>query len=178
MWLACSSLGVQFEKKKIHSLTALEDFDSVIIAAGAFVHSLPELAHLKITPVKGQILEMVWPNNQPSLPHPFASQAYLLQNPEGKTCIAGATYEKAFADVTPNKTVAANEILPKINAFLPLFNDSMIVGCRAGVRASGPGHRPLVVNQGNNRWVITGMGSKGLLYHALYARELVLAMQN
>lgn len=175
LWLACEALGVQFEQKAVRSLAELDAFDHVVVAMGAASNSLPELAHIKITPIKGQILTLEWPEDVPSPPYPISSQAYLLKN--DNTCIVGATYERHFTSEQADEEYARSDILPKLHACFPALKTAKVVGCRAGVRASTARHRPLIVNVGKGRWVLTGMGSKGLLYHALFAKEIVDALQ-
>jgi len=173
LWKACATLGAQFELKKILSVSELHDFDRIFIAIGADTKSLPETAHLPIKVVKGQVLEFKWPKDLAPLPYPVNSQAYVLMNPSGASCVVGATYEKVFSSCDPDIEAAINEIMPKINAFMPHLTKDAIIDCRAGQRAVGPKHQPLLQKLNDRFWVLSGMGSKGLLYHALYAKELV-----
>lgn len=173
LWSACSSNGAQFVKQAIHSLKELENFDHIIVAMGAAAKSLPELSEIKVTPIKGQVLELSWPKNIPPVSYPISSQAYLMMQEGGKTCIAGATFERHFKITEPDPLSAWNEIMPKLQAFIPQMAHEIVIGCRAGIRASAPRHQPLTAKFGERQWLLTGMGSKGLLYHALYAEELV-----
>ncbi|HEV8051199.1 MAG TPA: FAD-dependent oxidoreductase [Parachlamydiaceae bacterium] len=175
LWKACTQSNVAFEKKAILSLSELKHFDKILVTMGAAVKSLPELNALKVTPIKGQVLEMQWPPGMPPLRLPISSQAYVLMQNDEKKCISGATYERNFQSEDPDLTTAVEEILPKLQTFLPAMTSSLIVGCRAGVRASAPRHQPLMQKIDEKSWVLTGMGSKGLLYHALYAEEMVSA---
>jgi len=177
LWNACARAGVSFEKKKIQTLVELNDYDIIIVTMGAAVKSLPELNSLKVTPIKGQVLDLNWPDNIPAPILPIASQAYLIMQPEGNKCIAGATYERHFTSELPELDSALHEIMPKLQAFLPAMNSGLVLGCRAGIRASAPRHQPLLAQINAKTWVLTGMGSKGLLYHALYAEELVNAIK-
>ena len=172
LFSACSRLGVTFHSREIVALGELDAFDHIIVATGAAAASFPELSHLRITPVKGQVLEIDWPEGMPPLPYPLSSQAYLLMAPGAGKAIGGATFEHHFSSVEPNISEAVEEILPKLQVFYPDLSRSSVTGCRAGVRASAPGHRPLSGRMGERLWVLSGMGSKGLLYHALYSAEL------
>lgn len=172
LWLACAEHGVQFQQQKIHSLKEVDSFDHVVVAMGAASNSLPELSHIAITPIKGQVLTLSWPENAALLPYPISSQAYLLMLPKEKRCIAGATFERDFEHEEPDEEYAKKNILPKIQAFFPEIDRAKVLTCRAGIRASTAHHHPLVINVGKGRWLLTGMGSKGLLYHALCAEEL------
>ena len=167
LWLACADSGAAFCKRKINSLEELKTFDKIMIASGAETNRFVETSALKITPVKGQILEIKHPAEHSNLLCAIASQGYIIQ--EGENLIAGSTYEKNFAKAEPDIDVAKREILPKMQLCLPELKHPLVTGCRAGVRASTPDHLPIIKQVDEKTWVLTGMGSKGLLYHALYA---------
>ncbi len=173
LWLACSQRGVKLECSFIKSLQELNSFDLIIAATGGLTKSIRELTHLPITEVKGQILEFAPPHTFSSLSLPLNNQAYLLQDPITKTFLAGATFEKNFSSTEPEPSVAIQEIMPRIKAFLPAFENVQILSCRSGIRASTPKHLPLIEKISPRCWTLTGMGSKGLLYHALYAERLI-----
>lgn len=172
LWKACSDRGVSFEKKKVQNLAELEGFNKVIVTMGAASKSLPELSEIKVTPIKGQVLDIEWPKGISAPLLPIASQVYVIMQ-EGGNCIAGASYERHFVEEGPDLETAIEEIMPKLQAYLPWIDSSMVKGCRAGIRASAPRHQPLLERIDGRTWLLTGMGSKGLLYHALYAEELV-----
>lgn len=179
LWQACLNTGrVTHKQMAVKSLMDLSEFDRVVITMGAAATSLPELAHLPIRSVKGQILEFRWPQGVMPLPYPVNSQAYLLMNPDNKSCIAGATFEREYMDEGPDRRVALNDILPKVQAFFPKLLADAVLDCRAGIRASTFGHHPLLVKASEKCWVLSGMGSKGLLYHALFAEELAAGLLN
>jgi glycine/D-amino acid oxidase-like deaminating enzyme len=173
LWIACADKGVVFEKRAIQSLSELDHFDRVVVTMGAAAKKLPELSKIKVTPIKGQILELQWPKTIPPLLLPISSQAYLIMKEGEGKCIAGATFERNFQTENPDLETALREIMPKLQAFLPELNASLVTECRAGVRASAPRHQPLMQMIDKRTFLLTGMGSKGLLYHALYAEELV-----
>jgi glycine/D-amino acid oxidase-like deaminating enzyme len=174
LFRACEIAGVILEKKTVNSLRELDDFDRIIVTAGAYVKNISELSELPITRIKGQAVEFAWPNNFPMPLYPISSQAYVLVDRKEKKCVAGATYERYFTSEDPDLQTALDEILPKLHNYLPEMTASLALGCRAGIRASAPKHQPLMKQINEKTWVLTGMGSKGLLYHALYAERLVL----
>lgn len=173
LWKACVNKGARFEKRHISSLIELKEYSTIISTTGALTKHIVELEPLPIKVVKGQILELEWPACTPALPCSLISQAYIVMKPNSKSCIIGSTYEKNFSDAHPNLSVAKNEILPKALAMLPALQKAKIMNCYAGLRAVTPDHLPLLKQIGSKEWVLTGMGSKGLLYHALMAQELV-----
>lgn len=172
LWKACEEKGAQLEKSKVTSLDSLRDFDQVILAAGASTNQFLSSPILPITPVKGQVIELSWPENLDPLPFALNSHAYLLMERKNKTCFAGATYERHFASEEVDVGVACREIIPKATVLIPLLQKSTIINCKAGIRASTPDHMPIIKKLSDNCWTITGMGSRGLLYHALYAERL------
>ena len=166
------------EAKLIHSLQELADFDAVIITTGAETLKIPELSTLPLKCVKGQVLELAWPENCLPLTCSLNSHVYLLMTEGGKSCLAGATYEKGFCEAISDIEAAKAEILPKVDALFPPLNGAAILNCFAGMRAVTPQHRPLMQQLSNRHWILTGMGSKGLLYHALFAKELAEIIMN
>lgn len=163
--------GIEFVKKRVEDLSS---FDAAVVTMGAATTSLPECSDLPIKPIKGQLLEFEWPFTP--LPFPVNSQAYMVGNPNRQSCIVGATFEKQFENEEPNLEVAMNELRPKYTALFPELEHCKVLGCRAGVRASTPDHRPICKQIGERQWVLAGLGSKGLLHHALYAEELAASI--
>jgi glycine/D-amino acid oxidase-like deaminating enzyme len=176
LWTACANEGVAFEKRRIRSLEEVNDFDKIIVTMGAAAKQLPELQHIKLTPIKGQLLELHWPEGVSPPLFPLSSQTYLIMKEGGTKCIAGATFERDFKTEGPDPEIALQEILPKLHPFIPELHSSLLIECRTGLRASTPGHLPLLQRINEKTWLLTGMGSKGLLYHALYADKLAKAI--
>lgn len=173
LWQACAQRGVKFERCLIQSLEELNTFDLTIVTAGAESQYLPELRDLKLRSVKGQLLELSWPKGLPPLSCTLNSHAYLLMGPTNDTCWVGATYEKEYQDVEVDIEFAKQDILPKAHRLFPPLQEATLLKCYAGMRAVTPQHLPFIKQLSDSQWVLTGMGSKGLLYHALYAQELV-----
>lgn len=171
LWQACAALGATFKKLQVTSLKELDEFDSIIMATGADSIRFPELSGLGLSIVKGQVLELEWPPSLPPLPFPLNSQAYLLMT-DPHTCLAGATFERGHVLPGPDSDVAEKDIMPKVAAMLPALKNARIKHCHAAYRAVTPNHLPAVEQLSPRLWVITGMGSKGLLYHALMAEKL------
>lgn len=171
LWLACQKYNATLEQIAIKNLKEIQDFDAIVVAMGASSTTFSELAHLPTIPVKGQVLELAWPD-LPPLPLAINSHAYMVMNQGNRSCIAGATYERNFTCISPNLEIAINDILPKVQAFLPGFGPSSVLECRAGIRASTPDHLPFARRINKQLWTLFGMGSKGLLYHSLFAEKL------
>jgi glycine/D-amino acid oxidase-like deaminating enzyme len=172
LWKACEARGGMFNLLSIQSLHDLKEFDAIVLTVGADIGRFPELKDIRITPVKGQILELAWPQHTPPLRYPINSQAYVLMSYDRTSCIAGTTFERDFRTSEPDLPFAKDQILSKISSLLPCLEGAEILACKAGIRASTPDRKPLIAEPLKNTWLLTGMGSKGLLYHAVYARKL------
>lgn len=170
LWLAVQKRGANHYAERIKNLIQLKDYSLIIVATGADIGSFPEFSGLKVTQVKGQLLEFV--GLEPP-PIPVNSEAYLLKSSDSQICIGGATYEKEFSSSDPDLEKAKTLLLPKLSALYPSIAQAKIKAVRSGLRASTKGHLPHIGKYGKNLYAITGMGSKGLLYHAFYAKKLV-----
>jgi glycine/D-amino acid oxidase-like deaminating enzyme len=180
LWQASlQTARAQLRQEVIQDLREISHFDQIICAMGAKSTAVKGLEALPLKPIKGQILQLKWPQKTPSLPLPLHSQAYLImQNKEH--CFLGATFERHFSSEALDVEFAKKELLPKAVEMIPALQDALIIDGRVGIRAATPNHLPFVQQLHPNCWAITGMGSKGLLYHALYAKQLaksVLALK-
>ncbi len=172
LWNACEACGAQLERYSVDSLDALTEFDAIVVTAGALTPLIPQLKGLPIHKVKGQLLQLEWPVGYAPLPLPVNSNVYCVMDAGGQTCFVGATYERGNVDATPDLKQATAELMPKICELLPFLADAKVVGVRAGLRGSTPGHLPIAKQVSANVWVLAGFGSKGLLYHALLAEQI------
>lgn len=172
LWKACEKKGALLEIQTVTSLNELKHYDAIVIAAGANILLFPELSTLPLTFVKGQVLELEWPQNLPKLSFALNSQAYVIMNEKQNTCLVGATFEKKYANSQPDIKIAQEDILPKAIAMLPGLESAYVIQCFAGLRVVTANHMPLIKKIGKKQWVLTGMGSKGLLYHALSAKQI------
>ena len=182
LWRACQEKGATLKQQGISQLIELKEFDCVIVTAGHSTNKFPELAYLPLRPVKGQILELEWPKNVEPITQSINSKGYLIPLKYKNTnfeqvnkykCLVGATFEKEFDDARPNRKLAQEKILPNITPIFPELAKAPILDCRAGIRSYAPNRLPFVKQINAKLWVNTGYGSKGLLYHALYSKNLV-----
>lgn len=173
LWLSCQSRGTYFEKHSIQSLCELDHFDLIIVATGAESLEIKELSTLPIHRLKGQILEFEWPKDVPPLSMAVTSQIYLIMSADNKTCIVGSTYEREYDSAEPDMERAKQLIIPELYTLFPPLRGAEPISCRAGFRASAPMHLPLVAQISPKCWAVTGLGSKGLLYHSMMSAELL-----
>ena len=147
-------------EKTIGTLDELDDFDKIILCIGA------SNQFYDITPVRGQLLEV---SGTPYPTAPISGQIYVI--PQKNYMIVGATYERG-----PHIQNAEETLLPKLRALLPHFKLEQVLSVKSAVRASTPDHMPFIRQINTKTWALAGFGSKGLLYHAYYAKQLSKAL--
>lgn len=169
LWQAAKEKGATKETREIRSLQDLDGFDAVVLAVGAATFRFPECRHLLLKTTKGQKLLCRWSKR---LPCSLLAQGHLTPTPDPSVCQIGATYERQFSSFDPEPEKAM-ELLEKVALFYPPARDFEVLGVQAGVRISPvTGYRPIVEKIAPKAWVFTGLGSRGLLYHALLGKEL------
>lgn len=175
--LACSKKGAVFIKKKIESFQELEDFDRIVIAAGAeTLRFFPELAP-QLSRTKGQVLLYSYPEGYPAPQHNLVAKGYVLNRKEKQMLIVGSTYERDYSSEDPDLEPALRELAPKLKTFIPNGAPLQSPSVRSAMRLGRKGHYyPLVRRMGEKCWVMTGMGSRGLLYHAYIGEQLAEAL--
>lgn len=174
LWEACRLQGVELRKQEVLSLQTLDkDFDLIIVAAGADCKQIEECKNLSLKKVKGQVLEFAWPTHLPPLSCALNSHVYMIMSEAGNSCLVGATYEKDLDSACVDVEKAKQELLPKAYELFPALQEMAIIHGYAGFRAVTPQRAPLAEQLSSKQWILSGMGSKGLLYHALYAKELI-----
>jgi len=166
LWQACALHGTQYHQKAVISQADLAAYDRILIAMGPLSKNFPALKHLPIQAVKGQILELKWPENVKPIPFSLISKKYIVMRPDQKSCFAGSTYEHKFTTPKPVKATAIQEIMPDLVTFFPSLEKAEILAVRAAFRASAPNHLPMVGKISDKFYFFTALGSKGLLYHA------------
>ena len=176
LWLACQRKGAIFNKKRILHLLDLKDFDTIILAAGSESNHISELKKLRLNPTKGQIIEYRWPDNIRPLPLPIVSRINIRMTHDNKACLVGSTYERDDWSLSPSIEKARLELEPKLFTLLPFLKKAPITNCLAGIRVTSPNRIPIAGHLKDNIWVLTGMGSKALIYHAWLAKKLAQAI--
>lgn len=170
------------------------EYTAVIICLGARADLLPELSgRLPLRKCRGVIAHMQLPEStrindigeSPSI----LSDAWLaVQN--SHSIYMGATWDWKSGNYSrvvsaEEASITLKELLPKASAIYPHIKDWVFSGAVAGVRAMPPltatnGSLPLLGcindfvtgndNHGAKFWLIGGLGSRGLLYHALLGK--------
>jgi glycine/D-amino acid oxidase-like deaminating enzyme len=161
LWKICDKRGVELKIQKIANLAELQGYDLIILAVGAGLRFFNEKENLKINFVKGQILTCAL---EKPLERSISSKVYTALTENRLQCHVGATYERDVIDEIPDQEKAIALLKPR----LPVKE------CRAGIRVTNPAHYfPIVQQIGPYHYVITALGSRGLLYHALMGSKLL-----
>lgn len=164
--LAKACIGAQFINEK---LPIFAGYDRYVIALGSAIADLP--CDLPLYFVKGQILICKRP---PWLTRSIIAKGYIALHEDPSLCFVGSTYERQFTSAEPNLEEAKQLILPKLFRFLPFKEELDVIECKSAIRVMNRhDYTPLMRQIGPHTWVLTAMGSRGLLYHAYYAKQLV-----
>lgn len=170
LFQACLAKGIHFDETKVKSLKELSAFDRVVLAAG---HETLQFVDLPLEPVKGQTLLCRY---QDPLPLSLIGNGHITPTEDPELCQIGSTYEHNFVDALPHKEVIP-ELLAKAAVFYPPAKDFEVVEVRAGIRLGKKGiSKPYIAQLDARTWVFTGLGSRGLLYHALFGKRIALSL--
>jgi glycine/D-amino acid oxidase-like deaminating enzyme len=161
--------GVFLQIAYISSIEELDDFDLVVYTVGCGFNSIKGLEKVSIHVVKGQLLEF---SCNHTLAFAVSSECYVAQIRPG-SLVAGSTYEHSPQTEAPDKAACEQKIRSKIALFSKTLAALPIRDCKAGLRATTPDKKPFITKVGPKHFCLGGLGSKGLLYHALIAKELV-----
>lgn len=177
LWNSCAAMGTQFYDELIENLDDIREFyDHIIITPGAHLDTLKETNSLPLNKVRGQMLEIQWPEHVPIPKYSINAHKYLVMNAPERTCLVGATFEHQNLDEAPDTEAAKQEIMPTITSLFPELANAKILGCRAGLRCSSPSRLPVITRLEEKIWFLGGLGSKGLLYHGLTGNMLAKAV--
>lgn len=160
----CQTLGLEYRNEEIKNLDL--PFDAIVLSAGAGIFSFG--LDLPIKPVKGQALRC-----QGSYERSLIGKGHLALTEDPNCIHLGSTYEHHFIDDKPNLEKAKELILRQIETFLPEVRELPILEALAGIRVCRKnGYTPIVEKVNSRAVVITGLGSRGLLYHALLGKQV------
>ncbi|MEM7175432.1 MAG: FAD-binding oxidoreductase [Chlamydiota bacterium] len=177
LWAACEKLGAVFVLRAV-SIADLAAYDQVIIAAGAKSHLFFPKDTLPLKINKGQLLQCEHLARH-LLETSVIGNGYLAFHPAWNYCYLGSTYEHNFQSEDPCLETAKPLILNRAAAFMRCLPALKIVGCAAGLRAVHQKcYHPIVDRLTHAMWLFTGLGSRGLLYHAYLGHKLATALIN
>ncbi len=161
---ACSK--ARFERQWIRDLQELKDFDRIVLTTGA---ETLQWVDLPLKKTIGQCLICRCPE---PLKMSFLSHGHITPTEDPEFCLVGSTYEHTEKP-DPKKAL---ELLDKAALFYPPAKEFKVMEIRSGVRISPKvGYLPIVQKIGPKTWVFTGLGSRGLIYHALLAKTIAIS---
>lgn len=171
LWEVCQSLGGQHIQRNV-SLADLKAFDSVILAAGAGIRKFAAREALDLKFNKGQVLVCHKPRyfkSETSL----IGKGYLALSEDEDYCYLGSTYEREFETEKPCMGTATDLIFKQIGQFIPSYGSFEVSECLSQMRVvNRAGRHPIIKKLDEKLYVMTAMGSRGLLYHALLGKQL------
>ncbi len=163
---AIEKRGAEIRIEEVSALSELGDFDHIVVAAGFGIRDFEECSHLKVKFLKGQALRL---QGTPHCERSLISKGYLAHLGSESFFEIGSTYERVFENPHPNLEVAKELLADKLKE----TSDAVILECKAGIRVCPQNHYlPIVEKIGENATVFTGLGSRGLLYHAYFGRKV------
>ncbi len=169
LWKVIQKRGVIFRKEKVVDLDSLQGYDQIVVSAGFETIDFPLLKDLPLKKTKGRTLLCAWDQR---LPFSLVSQGHITPTADPFIGQIGATYEH-FEDPVLSEQEVILELKRKVAQFYPAAMDWPVLDIRFGIRISRPlGYRPIIERIDRNIWVFTGLGSRGMLYHALLGKEL------
>jgi glycine/D-amino acid oxidase-like deaminating enzyme len=164
--LFASLKGVEFIQKKISSAADLEEFDQIVFAMGFGMKEFD----LPVNFVKGQVL--IGTTDKFLDKTLMKAKGHLSPIGEKRVQL-GSTYEHHFLSDKPDMEIAKKELKEKLLAFFAREGEFFIDSVWAGVRVCvKEGYLPIVQKCSQKAFIFTGLGSRGLLYHAYYGRHL------
>jgi len=180
LWQAIAARGGRLILEEVKTLSTLEQFDHILVAAGPGIAQFPELSSLRYRSLKGQVLLCKAPASVALPEKSSIGKGYVALLGGGeRLCHIGSTYERGETDVEPNQALAESLLFPKVGRFFPDVEKLEVVGCRSAMRVICSGHYfPIAVKLTSTLWVLTAMGSRGLLYHGLLGKAMARAIRN
>jgi glycine/D-amino acid oxidase-like deaminating enzyme len=158
--------GAELRIQEVGSLSELQEFDCIILAAGAGIRRFPECSHLRLNFVKGQVLTC---EQKEPLERSITGKRYMAVTEDPRICHIGATFERDFTSEESCLETAKKLLCP----------ETQILGCKAGVRVTNPAHYFPMIEQINPKtWAITALGSRGLLYHGYLGKQIAMRISS
>jgi glycine/D-amino acid oxidase-like deaminating enzyme len=177
LWGLLRKRGAQLIISEITDLQALQGFDQIVVAAGAGIAGFPELKELRYSLLKGQVLHCTIPQGLVLPEKSVIAKGYIARAPQQNICHVGSTYERVYSDLLPSAALAKQLLFPPLTRFFPQAEQLEVFECKAAERVIQRGHYfPIAAQISKKLWVLSALGSRGLLYHALLGKQLAEAL--
>lgn len=156
-----------------HAVEARHRVDTV----GADILQDAAWAHLRLHPIKGQLREIAVSGIRGTYPA-LSGRGYAIQT-DGDRWIIGSTYEHDFTDAKPDPAYDSY-LIDRFKALFPQPVSVEVVGRWAGIRVGSHNRQPILASHPGepDRWVITGLGSKGLIHSQTLGQELAARLSS
>ncbi len=160
--------GVKRVFQKVNSLKELSSFDKIAVCSGE--HSMDLVPSLSsfLQKRRGQVIE----GNLPCKPLfcPVLGRGHITF--QGERCFLGSTYETMDTS-EEESTQKREELLIRIEKFFPSVKQLEIKKIWVGTRLfQSKSYLPYIGFLDEKTSVLTALGSRGLLYHAFFAKKL------
>mmetsp|Transcript_22562 Transcript_22562/g.50807 ORF Transcript_22562/g.50807 Transcript_22562/m.50807 type:complete len:277 (-) Transcript_22562:82-912(-) len=202
LWEHCQQTAgccsVEWIRRKVESLADASDMgaDAVVVCLGYGSSLIPELRSLAIKCVAGQSIDFVRRSDGPvnDLSCSLLAGKYIAPLRDGGRLRlhCGATQEHGNIEDLVRREAdmerAKQELMPELTALYPeLSTDSWVptnprYGIRALANRENEGRLPLCglltpsTSSNSDVWVFTGLGSRGLIHHALLGELMAKAV--
>lgn len=122
---------------------------------------------------RGQAMQVKKQNTTFDLPK--VHKGYVALDLDPSIYHVGSTYERENLHLPPNKASALHELRERNRELYGEIDHLEVVEIRSGTRVfcRDETRLPKIIRIAPNQIVLSGFGSKGLLYHALYAKKVV-----
>ena len=168
LWTYLQEKGVKWVSERVFSLRALDHFDKIIVCAGEQSFQFFSEWEHEVQKRKGHAIIGNWPFSE-KLFCPIIGKGHISLNEAGLSFI-GSTYEREFADKNPEPK-KVEELLHKVGQFFPKIDQIKILETKANVRlARTDSYLPYLKRVDTKTVLFTAFGSRGLLYHAIFAK--------
>ncbi len=153
----------KFVQQWVRDLKELSQFDRIVLTTGAETLSLASL------PLKKTIGQCLVCRCEEPLTMSLLGSGHITPTIEPGICLVGSTYEHTEK---PDRQKAL-ALLTQVAKFYPQAKTFEVLEVLSGVRVTPNGtYRPILQKIDPKTWVFTGLGSRGLIYHALFAKKL------
>jgi glycine/D-amino acid oxidase-like deaminating enzyme len=160
------SMGVEFKNEKID----IRPSDvNIVLAVGAAIN---EFSPNPLRLTRGQALTVE--RGAQSFTIPVVHKGYIALDPNPSIYHVGSTYERDLLDLPADPARAKKELFARNKEIFEELDRLKVIEVRSGIRVYDVQDPkiPRIVRLAPNVVALTGMGSKGLLYHALFAKKI------
>ncbi len=159
------SIDIQQSGAHVHGDDWTISADMIVLAAGAWSREIdgsPDGWRPAVHPVKGQMLSVAMPANEPLLTHAvFTPRMYLVPRSDGTLLIGATVEDRGFdADITAGGLLHLLEAAWRV---LPAVESARIVDTWCGFRPGSRDDAPLLGFRGDRLMIATGHYRNGIL---------------